>query len=58
VEEGYRFMVALAGESGLPLTFITAAAHLHPQVTAVVSEYPILPVFRQLVPPWQNPERF
>lgn len=58
VKEGHRFMATLAGESGLPLVFITAAAHLHPQVTAVVSACPILPIFRQLVPPWQNPDRF
>lgn len=56
--EGHDFMNALAGKSGVPLFFITAAAHLHDLVAAAVSDCPILPIFRQLVPPWQNRDRF
>jgi hypothetical protein len=58
IEEGYRFMVALARESGIPLIFITAAARLVHRVAEIVSDCPVLPVFRQLVSPWENPEPF
>jgi hypothetical protein len=58
IEAGYRFMRELATNSGLPLMFITAAVHLKDQVASVVSDCPILPIFRQLVPPWLKPDRF
>ncbi len=51
---GYDFIRKLSEETGLPLKFITVPAHL---LTALESEHfscPILPIKRQLVPPWKK----
>jgi hypothetical protein len=59
IDEGRRFLETLAEQSHLPLMFVTAAAHLMGQLKKIGSGgYPILPIFRQLVPPWQVPDRF
>ncbi len=56
VQYGYRFMCALASESGLPVRFVTAPAHLSAQAGQAQWNCPILPIHRQLVPPWQKPQ--
>jgi hypothetical protein len=58
ITDHYRFMQALAQASGLPLAFITAAPSLVPQVAAAEVACPILPIYRQLVPPWKKPLAF
>lgn len=56
--EHYRFMQDLAQVSGLPLAFITAAPSLVSQVIEADVDCPILPIYRQLVPPWKKPLKF
>jgi hypothetical protein len=51
---GYDFATRLAAESDLPLAFVTADAKLLPQVTAHSLTCPVLPIERQLVPPWKS----
>jgi RecA/RadA recombinase len=52
--EGYRFLRELSRESGLPLVFITVATELSGQLDPDDFECPLLPVNRQLVPPWKT----
>ncbi len=56
IHEGYDFLRSLAGESGLPLRFITAAGPLIPRLDTDRIDCPVLPIHRQLVPPWKRPE--
>jgi hypothetical protein len=58
IVEHYRFMQDLAQASGLPLVFITAVPWLVSQVAEANVECPILPIYRQLVPPWMKPSKF
>jgi hypothetical protein len=58
INDGYRLMCELADRSGLPLMFITAAADLMEAMAVTVTEHPILPIYRQLVPPWLKPQQF
>lgn len=51
---GYEFVRQLAAESGLPLTFITAAVELLPHIAPERFDCPVLAIARQLVPPWKN----
>ena len=51
---GYRFVKQLADETGLPLEFVTADASLLPQLSAHLLACPVLPIDRQLVPPWKT----
>jgi len=53
--EGYHFVKALAEEVGLPLVFVTAPAHLAAECGADDWICPLLPIERQLVPPWKRP---
>jgi hypothetical protein len=54
IEEGYDFVKHLSEESGLPLAFITAATDLLPQLDSERFTCPVLPIHRQLVPPWRR----
>lgn len=54
IEEGYRFMQALARESRLSLVCITAAEELLDEVAALSIACPLLAIRRQLVPPWKK----
>lgn len=54
VIDGYRFMRELSESTGLPLEFITVPAHLMSGLKAEDFSCPILPVKRQLVPPWKH----
>ena len=51
---GYDFTVRLSREAGLPLEFMTAASHLLPQIESNRWNCPVLPLQRQLVPPWKT----
>jgi hypothetical protein len=53
---GYKFMVSLSEETGLPLFFVTAVEELMVKLDLTGVQCPILPVRRQLVPPWKNPK--
>ena len=57
ITEGYDFCARLAEASGLPLEFVTAPADLIPEVDAGRIGCPILPIHRQLVPPWRSAGR-
>jgi hypothetical protein len=49
---GHDFMRTLQDASGLAVEFITAPHDLLPLVENEQPEWPVLPVHRQLVPPW------
>jgi hypothetical protein len=54
IYEGYRFVEHLSATSGLPLKFITVAAELLDRVDCQKFDCPVLPIERQLVPPWRK----
>lgn len=54
VYEGYDFATALSQESRLPLVFVTAAIELLPEIDTKRFSCPVLPIKRQLVPPWKK----
>ena len=55
---GYRFVQGLAKHSGMPLEFITAPRTLMSALEMHRFACPVLPIDRQLVPPWQKPADF
>lgn len=55
---GYEFSARFSRETGLPLEFTTAAAHLLPQIEPGRWNCPVLPLYRQLVPPWKTAADF
>lgn len=54
IYSGYDFVKALSDESRLPLKFITASIELLPQVDTKRFSCAVLPIERQLVPPWRK----
>ncbi len=54
IYDGYEFVNRLSDQSGLPLEFITVARGLLPAVDVRRFSCPVLPIERQLVPPWQK----
>ncbi len=54
---GYDFVQRLSKESGLPLEFITIAAEMIPKINLKRFLCPVLPIERQLVPPWKKPAK-
>jgi hypothetical protein len=58
IYDGYSFVRDLSEHSGLPLEFITVARALMPSVDLHRFECPVLPIDRQLVPPWQKRAEF
>ncbi len=54
---GYAFMQKLSDTTGLPLVFITAPVGLLPELDTEQFSCPILPIKRQLVPPWKQAVR-
>ena len=54
IYNGYDFMKALSIESRLPLEFITASVELLPEIDMGRFSCPVLPIERQLVPPWKK----
>ena len=58
IYNGYEFVRQLSDASGLPLEFITVARELLPGVELKRIGCPILPIARQLVPPWLKAKDF
>lgn len=54
IREGYGFIQNLCQKTDLLLEFITAPVHLIPQLKLNKLSCPVLPVKRQLVPPWKT----
>jgi len=54
IQEGYDFISAYAAESRCPLEFITAWESLIPALDSSRFSCPVLPILRQLVPPWKK----
>ncbi len=54
IRSGYEFLQNLSGQSGLPLEFITAPSGLLPELEESEFACPVLPIRRQLVPPWKR----
>ena len=54
IYSGYDFVKALSEESRLPLEFITASVELLPEIDMGRFSCPVLPIERQLVPPWKK----
>jgi hypothetical protein len=57
VRRGISFVRDLAEKTGLPLEFATAPAHLAPVIDSGGLDLPLLPIRRQLVPPWEQAVR-
>ncbi len=58
IYRGYDFVRTFSDESNLPLEFITVSVELLPKINAEYFSCPVLPIGRQLVPPWKKAERF
>lgn len=58
IESGYEFVHSYAVKSGLPLQFITVPRQLLEEVKAGKFACPVLPIDRQLVPPWKKAMHF
>jgi hypothetical protein len=54
IYRGHEFVKTLSKEMGLPLEFITVAAGLRPKTDPDRFSCPVLPIERQLVPPWKR----
>ncbi len=54
---GYDFVRSLSKESRLPLEFITVESHLLSKIDIKRLSCPVLPIDRQLVPPWKKAAR-
>ena len=53
IVDGHDFLLKLSAASGLPLEFVTVARELLPVVDIQQFSCPVLPIARQLVPPWK-----
>jgi hypothetical protein len=53
VRRGIDFVRELSGKTGLPLAFAAAPAHLVTELDEEAQGVPLLPIRRQLVPPWE-----
>ncbi len=58
IYSGYKFVQAVSEESGLPLEFITVSQELLPQIDMKRFSCAVLPIARQLVPPWLKVSQF
>jgi hypothetical protein len=55
---GYEFVQTVSQESGLPLEFITVSQELLPKIDMKRFSCAVLPIARQLVPPWLKVSEF
>ncbi len=55
---GYEFVEKLSRASGLPLRLIAITAGQLPKLDSKRFSCPVLPIKRQLVPPWKKAEKF
>jgi hypothetical protein len=58
LRQGYLLLKALCKATQLPLICMAVASHLIPQAQAEGWLCPILPIRRQLVPPWEKAQPF
>jgi hypothetical protein len=58
IYDGHDFLLKYSTASGLPLEFITVASELLVDIDIRRFECPVLPIARQLVPPWKEAEEF
>ena len=58
IYRGYEFVQSVARESGLPLAFITVSQELLSQIDMKRFDCAVLPIARQLVPPWMKVSEF
>ncbi|MDJ0986809.1 MAG: cobalamin biosynthesis protein CbiA [Desulfobacterales bacterium] len=58
IYDGYHFVNDLSKRSGLPLELITVNRALWASIDMHQFTCPVLPIDRQLVPPWQKPVEF
>ena len=58
IYRGYEFVQSVSRESGLPLAFITVSQELQPQIDMKRFDCAVLPIARQLVPPWMKVSEF
>jgi hypothetical protein len=54
IYDGYEFVSGLSEQSGLALEFITVSRELLPVIDVRRFSCPVLPIDRQLVPPWKK----
>ena len=54
IDEGYSFVQKLSREGGMPLKWITAPIELMSDIKNKRFDCPVLPIERQLVPPWKK----
>ena len=54
IDAGYEFVTDYSRESGLPLEFITVSTGLLTEIDSNRFTCPVLPIERQLVPPWEK----
>ena len=54
IVDGYEFMTGLAAQGATPLAFVTVPETLLSQVDLGAFDCPVLPIRRQLVPPWKK----
>ncbi|MFC1856409.1 cobalamin biosynthesis protein CbiA [Thermodesulfobacteriota bacterium] len=54
INEGYEFVKDYTRKTGLPLEFITVSAELQSEIDPNRFACPVLPIERQLVPPWKK----
>ena len=58
IYSGYEFVQTVSQKSGLPLAFITVSQELLPQIDLKRFACAVLPIARQLVPPWMKVSEF
>ena len=58
IYSGYEFVETVSQESGLPLEFITVSQELLPKIDIKRFSCAVLPIARQLVPPWLKVSEF
>ena len=58
IYSGYEFVQTVSQESGLPLEFITVSQELLPAIDMSRFACAVLPIARQLVPPWLKVSEF
>lgn len=58
LSQGLSFMRRLSDASALPLLCVTAPSHLAASLEAERPPCPVLPIFRQMVPPWKKSAAF
>jgi len=55
--QGGAFMASLEAADEMPVAFVTAPHHLEPELEMNRMRHPVLPIHRQLVPPWRTAEQ-